>query len=180
MSPAAAPAKPGPDAPPADAADVPLVLDDLVAPLRAAPEEGRAAGAAALLEFADLMKRVQVGLLTRDPQNEELADQDRRGGRLSWGAGWAHGLGAPHGLGPRHGPCVQGQAGLGADRGGLFCVFACWLRGARRGRGLHPSRGARRRAPGRCAKPAGDCAPSPQGPNAPSPQLLKPLPAGCC
>ncbi|GBF93521.1 hypothetical protein Rsub_06654 [Raphidocelis subcapitata] len=81
MSPAAAPAKPKAAQPaaPAPNAEPPasLVLDDLVAPLRAGPEDGRAAGAQALVDFADLMKRVQAGLLTRDPQKEEVADQDR-------------------------------------------------------------------------------------------------------
>ena len=55
----------------------PLLLDDLVGPLQALPEAERAFGASALLEFTDLMKRVQVGLLTRNPETEEIADQDR-------------------------------------------------------------------------------------------------------
>lgn len=54
-----------------------VLLDDLIAPLRAIPDNDRPFGAAALVEFAGLMKRVQVGLLTRDREKEEIADQDR-------------------------------------------------------------------------------------------------------
>jgi hypothetical protein len=60
----------------------PLVLSELVEPLKSL-EEPRPFAAQALLDFSDLMKRVQVGLLTRSPKTEELADQDR----------WARGKG---------------------------------------------------------------------------------------
>ncbi|KAI8465990.1 MAG: hypothetical protein J3K34DRAFT_74041 [Monoraphidium minutum] len=74
----AAEAPPAQGTAPTDAeAPAPIVLDQVVAPLRALPEGERAAGAAALVRFADLMKAVQVGLLTRDPENEEILDQDR-------------------------------------------------------------------------------------------------------
>jgi len=66
---AAAAAAPEPEAP--------AKLSDLVAPLALIPKDERAAGASSLLEFSDLMQRVQVGLLTRNPETEELVDQDR-------------------------------------------------------------------------------------------------------
>lgn len=57
--------------------DAPVTLDALIGPLSALPEEERSFGAASLLEFSDLMKKVQVALLTRNVETEELADQDR-------------------------------------------------------------------------------------------------------
>jgi hypothetical protein len=60
-------------------APAPVVLDDVVAALRALPEGKRKFGAAALVRFGDLMKKVQVALLTRNPETEEIIDQDRCG-----------------------------------------------------------------------------------------------------
>jgi hypothetical protein len=60
-----------------DEPEKPIVLDDLIAPLAALPAEERTFAANALVDFADLMKRTQIGLLTRDTKTEELPDQDR-------------------------------------------------------------------------------------------------------
>jgi hypothetical protein len=51
-------------------------LEDIVAPLSELPEDERPYSAARFVDFAGLLKRVQIALLTRDPSNERLQDQD--------------------------------------------------------------------------------------------------------
>lgn len=58
-------------------AAAPVTLDAVVAPLEAIPEAERAFGAASLVRFSQLMKKTQLLLLTRNPETEEIADQDR-------------------------------------------------------------------------------------------------------
>jgi hypothetical protein len=146
----------------------PLVLAELVGPLEALPEP-RPFAAQSLIEFSDLMKRVQVGLLTRDVEKEELADQDRCGAK-EWGVGGA-GAGAaraaaaaaasaaaPRRRVPQPFPCIAAATQAREPRAAAARMDARWQRDA-----PAPLTPFDRRSP-RC----------------PSPLPVPPAPQGCC